>query len=158
MTTRMQHDVADEPGGGGFWIGALIGFGIMGFGLRGLLDAAPATRPTQVLVGSLGLDLLHDALIAPVACAAGVMLARFLPRRLIAPVRAGLFASAAVIIVGWAALRGYGRANVSDNSTVDPLNYGNAVLVVLAIVWCGVSLWAAFAWFRSRPMSEAASP
>ena len=36
------------------------------------------------------------------------------------------------ILVGWAALRGYGRDQVPDNPTVDPLSYGTAVLTVLA--------------------------
>ena len=67
-----------------------------------------------------------------------------------APVRAGLFASAVVILVGWAALRGYGRDHVPDNPTVDPLDYGSAVLTVLAVIWGAVAVWAAMAWFRSR--------
>ena len=67
-----------------------------------------------------------------------------------APVRAGLFASIVVILVGWAALRGYGRDQVPDNPTVDPLNYGTAVLTVLLTVWAAVALWAGFAIRRSR--------
>ena len=126
--------------------------------VHGVAGCVTATRPAQVFLGSLGLDILHDAVIAPIACAAGIVLTRLLPRGWVAPVRAGLFASAAVMIVGWAALRGYGRAKVPDNPTVDPLHYGEAVLVVLALVWSAAALWAAVAWFRSRRMSEAASP
>jgi hypothetical protein len=139
-----------ESGGAGFWIAAVIGAGIMAFGVRGLLQAAPATRPGQVGLSLLGLDLLHDALVAPLVCLIGVVLARWLPRWAGAPVRAGLFASAMAVVVGWAAWRGYGRAHVPDNPTVDPLDYSSAVLTVLVIVWVVTAAWAAIAWYRSR--------
>ena len=67
-----------------------------------------------------------------------------------APVRAGLFAFAVAILVGWAALRGYGRDQVPDNATVDPLNYGTALLTVVAIIWAGVALWCGVASYRFR--------
>ncbi len=146
-----------ESHGAGFWIAAVVGIGIMGFGAKGLLDAAPATRPNEVLVGGLGLDVLHDALLAPLVCAIGLVLTRVLPRWLRAPVRAGLLASGTAIIVGWAALRGYGRDAVPDNPTVDPLHYGTAVLTVLGAVWVAVAIWAVLSWYRSRPAREPAS-
>lgn len=141
---------ADEPGGVLFWVGAVIGLGIMAFGLKGLLDAAPSTRPDQVGIGLVGLDLLHDAIVAPIVCAVGLVLTKWLPRRFRAPVRAALFASVLVIGVGWAALRGYGRDSVPDNSTVDPLNYGTAVLTVLGVVWGLAALWSVAVWWRDR--------
>jgi hypothetical protein len=145
---------ATESRGAGFWVPAVVGIGIMAFGAKGLLDAAPATRPNEVLFGGLGLDVLHDALLAPLACAIGLVLARFLPRWLRAPVRAGLFASGIVIIVGWAGLRGYGRDSVPDNHTVDPLHYGTAVLTVLGAAWIAVAIWSALRWRRSRRARE----
>jgi hypothetical protein len=151
-----RPETPERTGGAGFWIGAVVGLGIMAFGIKGLLDAAPATRPDQVAFGAIGLDVLHDALVAPIACAVGLVMTRFLPWRLRAPVRAGLFASAAVILVGWAALRGYGRASVPDNHTVDPLDYGTAVVTVLGFVWLTVGLWAAVAWSRSRHAGRSA--
>jgi hypothetical protein len=150
MTGAARHDASDETGGAGFWIGALVGGGIMVFGLRGLLDAAPATRPAEVGLGFLGLDLLHDAVLAPLACVVGALLTRFLPRPFRAPVRAGLFASFVALLVGWPALRGYGRDQVPDNPTVDPLSYGTALLTVIAIIWAAVAVWSAAAWWRSE--------
>lgn len=155
MSDARRSEPSDEVGGAGFWIGAGVGALIMAFGIKGLLDAAPATRPSQVGLGLLGLDLLHDAVVAPLACAVGVVLTRFLPHRVRAPVRAGLFASLVVIVVGWAALRGYGRGQVPDNPTVDPLDYGTAVLTVLAIIWVAVTLWSGVAWSRSRRVAKA---
>src|SRR5262245_39182965 len=117
--TGRAADAGEETGGAGFWIAVVIGGVIGGYGLWGLLDASPATRPSQALLGAFGLNLLHDAVIAPVACAIGFGLARLLPDSVRRPVRAGLFASFVVLVVGWAPLRGYGRARVPDNPTVD---------------------------------------
>ncbi len=141
---------ADETGGAWFWIAVVVGGAIGGYGLMGLLDAAPATRPPQALLGALGLDLLHDAVLAPIACAVGLVLARFLPAWLRRPVRAGLFASFVVLLIGWAPLRGYGRSRVPDNLTVDPLNYATAVLSVLAVVWIAVAVWVVVSSVRRR--------
>jgi hypothetical protein len=154
VSAERQPEPSVEPGGAGFWIGAVIGIGIMVFGAMGLLDASPATRPGQVIFGLVGLDLLHDALVAPLACAIGLVLTRLLPARMRAPIRAGLFASAVVILVGWAAWRGYGRDSVPDNPTVDPLDYGSAVLTVLAMVWGAVAVWVAIVWRRARPARQ----
>ncbi|HEY3724120.1 MAG TPA: hypothetical protein VGN59_12275 [Acidimicrobiia bacterium] len=149
--SEVEPEPREAPGGAPFWIGAVVGIGIMAYGVKGLLDAAPSTQPNQVGVSLLGLDLLHDAIVAPIVCLVGVLLARLLPRRVRGPVRAGLFASAIVILVGWAALRGYGHDQVPDNPTVDPLNYGTAVLTVLAVVWAGVVIWAiAASWLGRR--------
>jgi hypothetical protein len=154
MTSSVETERETEPemptGGALFWIGAVIGIGVMAFGVKGLLDAAPSTQPHQVGLSLLGLDLLHDAIVAPIVCLVGLVLTQFLPDRVRVPVRAGLFASAIVILVGWAALRGYGHDQVPDNPTVDPLNYGTAVLTVLAFVWTAVLTWAGAAWWLGR--------
>jgi hypothetical protein len=139
-----------ETGGAGFWIAVVIGGAIGGYGLLGLLQAAPATRPPQALLGALGLDLLHDAVLAPIACVVGYVIVRRLPALVRRPVRAGLFATFVVLVVGWAPLRGYGRARVPDNPTVGPLDYPTAIATVLVVVWLLVAAWVACAWLRRR--------
>lgn len=158
--TPRTNTEAERTGGAGFWIGAVIGIGIMAFGVKGLLDAAPATRPSQVAFGFLGLDLLHDFVVAPIVCLIGIVLVGRFPRWVRAPLRAGLFASIVAFVVGWAALRGYGRDRVPDNATVDPLNYSSAVLTVLAVIWVAAGLWVVGAWLaRSRAAArEVESP
>jgi hypothetical protein len=153
VKSGVKRDVpsqSTESGGAGFWIAVAVGVGIMAFGIGGLLRAAPATRPGQVALSLVGLDLLHDAVVAPIVCLVGLLLARWLPRWARAPVRAGLFASAATLVVGWAALRGYGRDAVPDNPTVDPLDYRTAVLTVFAVVWTLAAAWAVSSRIRSR--------
>jgi hypothetical protein len=133
-----------------FWIAAVIGLGIMAYGGVGLLDAAPATRPGQVGVGLVGLDLLHDAVVAPLVCLAGWWIVRPAPRWLRRPLRWGLLATVMLVLVGWPALRGYGRDRVPDNATVDPLHYGTALATVLLVVWATVGIWTLASWLRRR--------
>ena len=143
-------DSESTTGGAGFWIAVVVGGAIGTYGLVGLLGAAPATRPPQALLGAFGLHLLHDAVIAPLACAIGFALARLLPAQVRRPVRAGLFATFVVVLVGWAPLRGYGRDRVPDNPTVDPLDYSSAIVTVLVVVWLLVAAWIGGSWLRRR--------
>ncbi len=143
-------DPGDTSGGVGFWIAVVIGGAIGTYGLVGLLGAAPATRPPQALLGALGLDLLHDVVLAPIACAVGWVLARWLPEPIRRPVRAGLFATFVVVLVGWAPLRGYGRDRVPDNPTVGPLDYASAIATVLVVVWLLIAAWIGGSWLRRR--------
>ncbi len=150
----------DRPrtGGVGFWAGVVLGVSIMAFGVLGLLDATPASRPSEVAWKLVGLNLVHDALIAPIACATGWVLARWLPAPIRAPVRAAVLASVLVLVVGWPALRGYGRAHVPDNATVDPGDRVAGVLVVLGATWTIALGWTAANWLRARRPSRAPTP
>jgi hypothetical protein len=151
MAERTRAETsADAPGGAGFWIAVGIGGAIGAYGLHGLLGAAPSTRPPQALLGALGLNLVHDAVLAPIACLVGLVLTRWLPARLRLPVRAGLFATLVVLVVGWAPLRGYGRDRVPDNPTVDPIDYTTSVPTALAVVWLLTFVSIAGAWIRRR--------
>ena len=154
MTSATEHS---KPGGFGFWLAVVIGVGVMAFGVMGLLHAAPATRPLQVLRDGIGLDLVHDLVLAPIACGAGILLTRLLPPPWRAPVRAALFATVMVLLVSWPALRGYGRAIVPDNPTVDPLNYSTAVLTVVALVWLAAAGWGIVASWLARRHAASSS-
>jgi hypothetical protein len=132
---------ADAPSGVVFWIGAVLGIGIMVFGIRGLFEDSRATQPLEFSKWFIGADILHDLVIAPVAALVGVFVARLLPRPWRLPVQAGLFASAIVLAVGWAPLRGYGRATAIGNATVQPLDYSTAVATVVGVVWIIIACW-----------------
>jgi hypothetical protein len=144
-----RAEPADRAASGpGFWIAAAVGITIMAFGVRGIVTHARGTHPSAFVAWIVGADLVHDLLLAPAALLVGALLARALPDRWWPPVRAGVLATALVLAVAWAPLRGYGRATVPDNETVQPLDYSTAVLTVLAVVWAGVALWLAARWFR----------
>ncbi|MGZ8752164.1 MAG: hypothetical protein ACXW1S_04210 [Acidimicrobiia bacterium] len=124
-------------------MGAAVGIGIMAFGFRGLFENSRATQPLEFAKWFVGADLLHDLVIAPVAALVGVFVARLFPRPWRFPVQAGLFATAIVLAVGWAPLRGYGRATAVGNATVQPLDYSTAVATVVGVVWIIVAGWLA---------------
>ena len=125
----------------GFWIGLAVGGAVTLYGLHGLLTARGGLTPREFVGWFIGGDILHDAVVAPIVCLAGVAIVRWAPASLRAPLRSGLFISAIVLFVAWAPLHGYGHDSAPGNSSVQPLDYTTAVLTVLALVWAGVITW-----------------
>ena len=82
----------------GLWIGVALGAPVMAFGVGGLLENAPATRPGTWLRYAIELLVLHDGLLVPATIAAGFLLARIVPARLRAPLQAGAIVSASVTL------------------------------------------------------------
>lgn len=134
----------------GLWIGVALGVPVMAFALWGILEESAATDPPEMARWLLGGLVVHDLLLAPLVAGLGVVLGRVLgpPWRL--PVRTGLFASAVVVAVAWAPLRGYGRDRVPDNPSVQPLDYATGTATVLAVVWVAVALWVAWSALAGR--------
>jgi hypothetical protein len=125
----------------GLALGLLVGTPMMLFGVVALVQHTDATPPSSFLKLFLGGNVVHDAIVAPVAAAVGVLIIRRLPHISRGPVRAALFASAIAVGIAWPALRGYGRMRAPDNTTVQPLNYATAVATVLAVVWLICAIW-----------------
>ncbi|HZJ27095.1 MAG TPA: hypothetical protein VFF40_08825 [Acidimicrobiia bacterium] len=138
----------EEPGGAVFWIGAAVGIAIMGSGIRGVLGQSRGTRPFDLATWVVGADLLADLVIAPLVVLVGVVIVAAVGARWRPPLRAGLMASAIVLAVGWAPLRGYGRATAPDNPTVQPLDYATAITSVLAAIWLMVGVWVVIVAWR----------
>jgi hypothetical protein len=131
-----------HPRGVTFWVAFAIGAAVMAFGVRGVLTDA-GTHPPELLRWVVGADLVHDFVLAPFVVAVGWVIARTAPRAWRVPVQAALAASGVVLIVGWAAWRGYGRATVPDNPTVQPLDYTTAILTVWGAIWLTAAVWIA---------------
>lgn len=147
----MSSSGDEAPNGAGFWVGAVAGIGIMAFGVRGLLQHSGATQPLEFSKWFIGADILHDLVLAPAVALVGVVVARLIPRPWRFPVQAGLFATAIVLAVGWAPLRGYGRATAVGNGTVQPLDYSTAVATVVGVVWMLAIAWlVVIAFTRAR--------
>lgn len=136
------------PGGRPFWVGLATGTPVMVFGVAWVLGHPGKGKPVELAKWVIGANLLHDAVAAPVACLIGVLLVTRLPATVRAPVRAGLFASAAVLAVAYPALRGFGRS--STNPTELPLDYTTAVATSLGIVWAAAALWCVIAVWSER--------
>lgn len=128
---------ADEHGRA-FWVGLAIGTAVMAWGVRLYLEATPdLARRASFVRWVVGLDLAHDLVLAPVVLGIGLLVARVVPPRLRAVVQAGLIMSGFVVLVGLLPLAG--SAN-TDNATIQPLDYGPSVLVVLTGIWVAMAL------------------
>src|SRR5437868_5300868 len=93
MTGRADDAVRAPTGpgrGAAYWTGLLVGIGVLGYGVAGLLTHASLSRAAKAAIWLVGADLVHDLLFAPAVFAAGWLVARFVPRRLRAPIDAGL--------------------------------------------------------------------
>lgn len=132
---------ASERTGVTFWIALIMGGAVMAFGIRGVITEFGREQSTNLATWVIGADLLHDLLIAPIAILVGWSVVRLAPRRWRAPLNAGLLATGIVLGIAWPALRGYGRAIVPDNPSVQPLDYSTAVAWVLGVVWVAVAIW-----------------
>jgi hypothetical protein len=152
MSDISDLESAAEPRTRAFWIGLVVGLAVMTYGIRGLLVDAAATRPTRAAEWLVGADLLHDLVLVPIVLAIGWLTRRVVPRTLRWPLRAALIGTALSVAVVWIPLRGYGR--LADNPSLAPLDYGRAVVAVVAGVWCACALWGALAVIGKRRARE----
>jgi hypothetical protein len=144
----------DARPGPGFWIGFAVGVTVMAYGIRGLVEQVGTETAGSVARWIVGADLAHDLVLAPIAIGVGWTAGRVVPGWARAPVQAGLVATGVLLLIAWAPLRGYGRAAVPDNPSVQPLDYGTALATVLALVWLVATVWARL---RRRVRTRAAA-
>ena len=130
---RSAAEDRKKTGGPAFWIGVVIGWALIAFGIRGLLQNEVDTNPTvvgrYVLEGALILDLV----VAPIACAAGLLIARLLKPPLRAIIGGGFVASVVIAIYSYPFVRGYGRSPNLPSAL--PVNYARGLLIILAVIW-----------------------
>ena len=135
MTAALHEDARRIP----FWIGLGVGWAMIGTGLVLLVRTGGFGHVVDVGIWVVGLDLVHDLAFAPIATLVALVAVALLPRRLRAPILAGLGASAVVLLLAWPLLGGYGRRR--DNPTILPRNYTTSVLIVLAVIWTIAGAW-----------------
>lgn len=141
----------DRPGGPAFWAAAIVGAALMGWGVFYFLDVTPDwDRRINFGVWLVGLDLVHDLVLAPFVVAVGWAVARAVPPRWKAPTQSGLVLSGTVLLIAWLPLNN--TAAGTNNPTIQPNDYGTATLVLLAAIWTGMVTWAVL---RRPPVIEA---
>jgi uncharacterized membrane protein YoaK (UPF0700 family) len=118
-----------------------IGAALMAFGAVGLIGDMGVGAGVKVGGWLVGAGVAHDFVLAPLACLVGAAVARALPRWCRAPVQAALLTSGVLLIVVFPALRGFGRDQVPDNPSVQPLDYTTGTLTALAVVWSAAAVW-----------------
>ena len=145
-----------EIPGRGFWIGLALGTPVMAYGAVELVQQAGWPRAFGVARWFAGGILLHDLVLVPIVLAVVWAIGRWTPAPVHTPLRAAALGSALVIAVGWPGLRGYG--NKADNATIHPLDYGSAVLTLLALLWGAALVWSAWRLARRGARSPASTP
>ena len=65
--------------GVGFWIAVLVGWGGILFGAIGYLNLRGSADAIAVATWVVGGNLVHDAVIVPIALVIGAVLGRFVP-------------------------------------------------------------------------------
>ncbi|MGH2788267.1 MAG: hypothetical protein ACRDJV_10200 [Actinomycetota bacterium] len=130
-----------------FWLVALPGWAVMGFGVWSLWHDASRTHPGEWIKWFAGAALVHDFIAAPIVFGAAFVLVRTLPARMRPIVQSALVATGVFVLITFPFLRGYGRNPA--NPSVLPNNYARNLLIVLAIVWgwTGIAILCA----RTRP-------
>lgn len=133
-----------------FWPLAVLGWGVMAYAVWGILDHRRLTNPGGLVRLIVGLDLVHDLVLAPAVLLVGVAVTHWIPVRLRVPVKVGLVISAGVVLYAYPFVLGRGRSVAAGSSRL-PNNYAFGLLVVLAAVWGVIVLTVIVRWALSRP-------
>ena len=138
--TAADEDPAQH--GKGLWVGLTLGLPAVAYGIRGFLSTYPDLQRRLALAKWIvGVDLVHDFLVAPLAIVVGLALRCLVPARVRAPAQFGAFASAIVLALAWRPLTH--SAAYKHNATAQPLDYVSATLIVLGVVWAIAAMWIA---------------
>jgi hypothetical protein len=132
-----------------FWVSAVAGWALIGWGVRGLLHFHVDSRPAELVRFFLGGALIHDLVFAPLVLGGGVVIARLSPSRWRAYVQGTLLVIGAVALFAYPEVRDYAR--ILHNPTSLPHNY-TANLAVVAGVICvlAVAVGLVRSWRRAR--------
>lgn len=146
--TENQLTQSHAPSGKVFWICAAAGWGIILFGLIGVLEEANRTNPAHFALWFVGSAIAHDALLAPAVFVTAVILGKVVPATVRPVVQMGLIVAGSVTIVSLPFVLGLGGQ--AGNSSALPRNYLGGLLIIQAIV-AGVTVLAVLRKLRRRP-------
>ena len=136
----------DDRHGPVFWGGLVVGGALMAYGVHGVLTELGPGNPFKLAEWVVGLDLIHDLLLAPIVVVLGLLAAWALPTTMRGPVRAAAALSGVVVLFSIPLLTGWGRR--AGNSSTLPLDYARNVVIVLAVIWAVAAVVAAARWVR----------
>lgn len=142
-----QHPVQDR--GRLFWPALVLGWVVMGIGVRGALADSAATRPLSLATWVVGAALGHDFVWAVGGVVVAWVTGRVVPASIRLPVRVGLAASAVVLLFTWPLVRGYGVRPSTPSAL--PLDYVPNLVWTLVAVWALVAAAVVATHLRSAP-------
>lgn len=124
---------AEGPSGRAFWICLVAGWALIAFGLVTVFARPQATEPPNFAAWFLGLVVVHDGLVAPLALAVGIAVGRRVTGWARAEVCAALVLTAVLVLFSWTQLRGYGLQE--DNPSLMPNDYAAGLSLVVLAIW-----------------------
>jgi hypothetical protein len=130
------------------WLFLLPGLAAVVYGGHGLLTAGRRVPLGSWLTWFIGSALLNDLVIAPVWIGLGWLSARLLPRAARPAVVVGAAVSGVLTLVALPFV--LGRGADPANPSFLPRDYGQTLLVLVAVVWAVTIVWAVVAVRRSR--------
>ena len=130
------------------WLFLLPGLAAVVYGGHGLLTAGRRVPLGSWLTWFIGSALLNDLLIAPLWIGLGWLSARLLPRAARPAVVVGAAVSGVLTLVALPFV--LGRGADPANPSFLPRDYGQTLLVLVAVVWAVTIVWAVVAVRRSR--------
>ena len=142
-----------HPGGPLFWSTTLVGWVVIGLGLRGLFEHRIDTRPANLARFVVGGAILHDLFVAPLVILFGVLVLKVVGGRARSIVQAALVVSGTLALFSYPLIRGFAKATHNPSSL--PHNYATNLAVALGIVW---AVAAAVLIVRLRRHTDAAAP
>ena len=111
----------------------VVGWAIIGFGLKTALDDSRDAHPFALVVHIVTFDLVHDMVVAPVLFVGAWLIGKVVPPVARGPVRSAAAATALYVAVAYPLVRRWGRR--PTNSSTLPLDYGRNLTIVVAVVW-----------------------
>ncbi len=145
---RKVVERAQDPGPL-FWLALAVGWGIIGFGIHGMVSNWSGANPPVVLRSAIGLNVVNDALVAPALVAVAFACRMLLPRWSLLSVQVGLIVSAVVILYSYPLVGSWGKSRRAGPSLL-PWNYAHNLEIVLGVVWTACAGLAAWSWHRAR--------
>lgn len=130
----LGHD-SETPSGPAWWLGLIVGGGVLTFGFIGLMTNSAQTRPGNMVKWVLGGLIAHDAIVAPAVVIASFLLARLLPAAIRGGIQATLAVCAVLVVMSYPVLNAAGRD--PNNPSLLPHDYPRNLAIVLAIVLVG---------------------
>ncbi len=116
-----------------FWLGVVVGWAFIGWGLRGIFHHRLATQPARLAYFFVRGTLVHDLILVPVVLLVGVTVARLAPSRWRAGVQAALVIGACLAVFSYPEVRDY--ASILHNPTSLPRNYAVNLAVSIGVVF-----------------------
>jgi len=129
------------------WTCLLAGWGVIAFALHGMI--ADRVNPSGIFRILIELNVVNDALVAPLVIVAAAVLRRTVPRWSLVPLDVGLISSAVVTLYAYPLVGSWGKTRAAGFSRL-PFDYAHSLLMVLGAIWFVCALMALWSWRWNR--------